>query len=169
MTKSAENTTETKKEAPSGSPVTAATPGMEGKGSPVTAATPPADKSNQPTQTGVNTQSTKPVASETVTKPDPDNPSKATADNQPPKDEIVEPPKDLSRDEERELEAILDGYDDKASNDPATTGPINESVRKLFNILKHIPQDTPDEHPVWGAAGYSLSLGDLRNIARAID
>lgn len=145
-------------------------PGTNGKpvtGSPVTAATPPNDAANEvkaaEANTTSNNQSTKPVGGVgTIGKNDPDHTSK----NDPDEGE-VDTAKPLTRAEERELETILDGGED-TRKDNSNTLPTNESLRKLFQILKAIPKDTPDEHPLWGAGGVTMTLGDLKNIAREI-
>lgn len=141
MTKSAENTTEAPKKDP-----------------------PTPDKSNQPTQTGVNTQSTTPVTGLAASKPDPD--AKTTEPSNDVADKDKDPPPEISGAEQAELDKLLDSPE---HIDAATTQPVNDSVRKLFKLLAGIPADTPDEHPVWGAAGVSLNIGDLRNLAKAID
>lgn len=121
------------------------------------------DKSNQPVNTAVNTQSTKPVVAGATVKSDPDH--KAPSDDTPKKivpDEGDPPP--LSAQEQRELERILDGDEDA----PATTIPNDESVRRLFKLLKAAGHQTPDEHIVWGIADARITVGDLRNFARLI-
>lgn len=126
------------------------------------------DKSNAPTQTGVNTQSTKPVVGGETAKVDKDNDAakKTTEPSNDVASKEVDPPETITAEQQAELDAFLDREDQR---DPATTQPVNDSIRKLLKLLSGIPQDTPDEHPVWGAAGISLNLGDLRNIARALD
>lgn len=122
------------------------------------------DPSTQPTQTGVNTQSTKPVVGASAPVPDPD--AKKIEDAKP-GDEGK--PEELTPEEQAKLETILDGGEDDDA--PAVTGNrtmIGESVNKLLRLLE-ATKDAPEEHPTWGAAGIALTLGDLRNIARALD
>jgi len=135
----------TEEKKPTGSPTTAATPG----------ATKNTDAQND---ASLGNQSKTSVGGAAAPKPDPD--AKPATEDKP------DPAPEISREEEAELETILDGKDER---DPATTRPTRDSVNKLFRILKAVPEDTPDEHVVWGAAGIQLTFGDLRNLAREID
>lgn len=108
-----------------------------------------------------------------VAKPDEDtkvtNPSGSlpnTHDNPPPASqtpEAYEEPKELTKEEEAELEAIMgDEAEPHLSDDDMKRG--NESAKKFVKLLSVIPRDTPDEHVVWGAGGVVITLGDIRAV-----
>lgn len=112
-----------------------------------------------------NTQSTKPVAAAATTIPDPDAKKPEPAE---------EPAKELTKAEEKELEKIL-GADSEVDDDedetpgPATSNhPMVAVSAKLRKLVSSIPQETPDEFQIWGAAGIVLNLGDLRTIVKQL-
>lgn len=117
---------------------------------------PAGDKSNVSTTAAPNTQSTKPVAADSVTKPDPDHKPAVADEGRPP---------ELSAEEQAKLESILDNDEAGVA---ANTAPNNDSARKLFLVLRSFNDDVPDEHIVWGTAAATLTVGDLRNLARMI-
>lgn len=151
-----------KTEAPTGSPVTPATPGAT------------TDKSNaQPNNPAPGPQSTKTLTptGTAVKAPEGDEtPKNAPSDNTP--DEAPE----LSAEEQAKLEKILDGDEDRYHNSDGTVkidDGDSEDIKKgktawnkIVKLVTLIPKDTPDEHVVWGAAGIRLELGDLRALVR---
>jgi len=78
-----------------------------------------------------------------------------------------------SKDDEKALEKVLDADAEKhpepileRDDEPAWYAEGRAAITKLRRLVSLIPRETPDEHKVWGAAGISLTLGDLRALAR---
>lgn len=90
--------------------------------------------------------------------------------NKPGVDGDYTPPNELSADEQRSLERILDGDDETTDPDrPAVrNGSEPSAVTKLRKLVAAIPSETPNEHSVWGAAGIALNVGDLRELVKSI-
>lgn len=106
----------------------------------------------QPKNPVPDAPSLKPVAASAVSVKDPD---------------AGDPPA-LSKDEEKSLEALLGDGDESTDPDrPAVAqGHVASAAQKLQQLVARIPKDTPNEHLVWGAAGVSLNVGDLRELAK---
>jgi hypothetical protein len=127
--------------------------------------TTPAKGDEAPKSQVPNTQSTKPVAAAATTIPDPD------AKKPEPKEE---PTPELSKEEEKKLEALLGGHseveddDDEAPLPAGVAHPMVAVAAKLRKLVTHIPKDTPDEFQIWGAAGITLTLGDLRTVVKQL-
>lgn len=130
-------------------------------------------KTDEPVKNPVpGPQSTKSVAPSATTVKDPDESPK-----NPPSDNTVTEPEqpdpdapELSLAEEKALEKILDGDDESTDPDrPAVVkGHVPSAVTKLRRLVALVPAETPNEHSVWGAAGVSLTLGDLRELVKVL-
>lgn len=140
-------------------------------------------KNDAPVNTTPDKQSTKPVAGvSAVTKDDPKegvktNNEKAaekaaaeqSADNTTTPESLA-----ISKEEEAKLESILNGVD--TEHPPENAGRMNDNgsiaravpdwVGKLRKLAQAIPADTSDDHILWGAAGVSLTVGDLRSMVK---
>lgn len=126
--------------------------------------TTPAKGDEAPKSQVPNTQSTKPVAAAATTVPDPD------AKKPEPKEEKTP---ELTKAEEKALEAILGAESEADDEDDAPTPasashPMVAVAAKLRKLVSSIPQETPDEFQIWGAAGIVLNLGDLRTIVKQL-
>ena len=149
-----------------GSPVTTATPGNEDKGSPVTTAS-TSDRSQQPANPAPGPQSTKSLTPGAMG-------AKVDGGNEPPKNEASDnTPEELTREEEARLEKFLDnGGDDEAApsgwNDHPDHRKSVEAAKKFQKLAARVPKDTPNEHVIWGAGGVSVTVGDLRDLCKAM-
>lgn len=136
-------------------------------GSPVTTASEPP---KNPPPGPQSTKSLVPGTNGSIKDPD-EQPRHAVSDNTPSEQAQPDPnAAELSRDEEAQLERILDNDDpDTDPNRPAVArGHEPSAITKIRRIVAAIPQDTPNEHVVWGAAGTTLTIGDFRELVRAI-
>lgn len=121
----------------------------------------PAKGDETPKSQVPNTQSLKPVAVSAQTIKDPDEKP------------AEEPAKELTKAEEAALEKILGGESEVDDDDDAPTPagsdhPMVAVAAKLRKLVTHIPQSTPDEFQIWGAAGIVLTLGDLRTLVKQL-
>jgi hypothetical protein len=123
-----------------------------------TAAPTPAKEapSSEPAKNPVpDVASTKPVSASATSIKDPDEKKSP---------EPAEKPAELTKDEEKELENILDGDDEaEPAESPEDFALVRDKIRRL---MQGISENTPDSHTVWGAAGVVLTLGDIRTIAK---
>lgn len=79
----------------------------------------------------------------------------------------AEPRPELSGDEEKQLEKLLDGQDeddeDGGADAPGDFVATREKIRKLMEVIN---PNSPDSHTVWGTGGIILTLGDIRTLAK---
>lgn len=134
------------------------------------------DKSNAaPANPVPGPQSTKtlvPSGTDTKVPAGDEAPKNAPSDNTPKED----PAPELTAAEQAELEKILDGDEDRYHNsdgtvkvddsDPDDVKAGKAAWNKIVKLVTLIPNDTPDEHIIWGAAGIRLELGDLRALVK---
>lgn len=135
-----------------------------------------ADKSNAaPTNAAPGPQSTKtltPSGTAVKTPEGDEKPKNEVSDNTPEEG----PAPELSREEEAKLETILDGDEERFTNSDGTVKISDDDAdyvkagktawNKVVKITSVVPNDTPDEHVVWGAGGVVLTLGDLRALVK---
>lgn len=113
-----------------------------------------------------------PAATTTAAKPG-DQPAVETISTNTPKEvvEQIDPAADLTAEEQANLERILDGDDDDA---PASLSGeddrdlAKEAINKIKRLVVGIPSTSPDAHTIWGAAGVTLTLGDLRALVKHV-
>lgn len=82
--------------------------------------------------------------------------------------DIGDPAADLTPEEEKRLERILDGEDDDApaSLSSGERDAFGEVQNKLRKLILAVPSTSPDSHTVWGAGGVTITLGDLRTLVK---
>lgn len=98
-----------------------------------------------------------------------ETPKHAVSDNTP--DEGS--PKELTRDEEAKLQALLDDDSDepKWPDDGRVPDHHRDSfaaAKKFQKLAAAVPSDTPDEHMIWGAGGVTITVGDLRALVKTM-
>lgn len=137
------------------------------------------DANKEPAKNPVpDAQSTKAVTGAVVDKKDPDNnagatskepPKNAVSDNTPPEVQQADPDApELTKEEQSALERILGNDDETTDPDrPAVRkGHVPSAMTKIQRIIATIPQETPNEHVVWGAAGVQITVGDFRELCK---